>query len=199
MEKSCNTCAKHVQGTAFDDAPQACRECLRGWEFVDGNPVSTLPNWTPIDTHGRLRAALAKGDGTGTDSTEATTFGPLSAPLPAPSDERKGMPVFSGALMYFPDALLALSKHSKAGNDKYNPGEPLHWAKHKSQEHADCIARHLLDIGPEWDALDPETGSLHAVALFWRAGALLQTVIEAKKAGLSVREYQAKLRADATK
>lgn len=95
---------------------------------------------------------------------------------------RKGKPLFSGCLMYFPDALLAVAEHSRKANDKHNPGEPLHWSKDKSKDHADCIARHLLDIGPKWDDTDPEFGSYHATALAWRALALLQTVLERKKA-----------------
>ena len=95
--------------------------------------------------------------------------------------DRKSKPVFSGVLMYFPDAILAVSEHSLAGNTKHNPGEPLRWAKEKSSDQADCIARHLIDIGPNWDAVDPETGSLHAQALAWRALALLQTVLERNK------------------
>lgn len=95
---------------------------------------------------------------------------------------RKNSPVFSGVLQYFPDAMMAISRHSKAGNDKHNPGQPLHWAKDKSKDHADCIARHLIDIGPNWDLTDPETGSYHATALAWRALALLQTLIEKEMA-----------------
>ena len=94
---------------------------------------------------------------------------------------RKDMPVFSGVMQYFPDALLEVAHHSKKGNDKHNPGEPLRWAKEKSSDQADCVARHLIDIGPNWDALDEETGSYHATALAWRALALLQTVLERKK------------------
>lgn len=94
------------------------------------------------------------------------------------SQERKNKPAFSGVLMYFPDAIMAIAEHSKKGNDKHNPGQPMHWAKEKSTDHADCIARHLIDISTNWDATDPETGSLHATALAWRALALLQTVLE---------------------
>lgn len=97
------------------------------------------------------------------------------------SKNRKTQPVFSGVLMYFPDAIKAISEHSLAGNSKHNPGQPLHWAKDKSTDHADCISRHLIDIGPNWDAVDEETGSLHAQALAWRALALLQTVLERQK------------------
>lgn len=94
------------------------------------------------------------------------------------SQNRKNSPVFSGVMQYFPDALMEVSRHSKRGNDKHNPGQPLHWAKDKSKDHADCIARHLIDIGPNWDAIDHETGSYHAAALAWRALALLQILLE---------------------
>lgn len=94
---------------------------------------------------------------------------------------KKSMPLFSGCLTYFPDALLAIAEHSKKGNEKYNSGERLHWAKDKSKDHADSLARHLVEIGPNWDKLDPELGSLHATALAWRALALLQTVLDRKK------------------
>lgn len=100
---------------------------------------------------------------------------------PSTSELRKGQPLFQGCLMYFPDALLAVAEHSRKANDKHNPGEPLHWSKEKSKDHADCIARHLVDIGPDWDETDPEFGSYHATALAWRALALLQTVIDRKR------------------
>lgn len=97
------------------------------------------------------------------------------------SAKRKSMPLFSGCLMYFPDALLAVAEHSRKSNEKHNPGEPLHWSKGKSCDHADCIARHLVDIGQKWDNLDPELNSFHATALAWRALALLQTVLDRSK------------------
>jgi hypothetical protein len=113
------------------------------------------------------------------------------------SAKRKGMPLFGGFLMYFPDAALAVAEHSRKANDKHNPGEPLHWSKNKSKDHADCVARHLIDIGEDWDAIDPEFGSLHAVALAWRAMALAQIVIEAKRVGMTPRQYLDKLAKEA--
>lgn len=98
------------------------------------------------------------------------------------SKERKETPVFTGLLMYFPEAIQAVANHSYKSNQKHNPGQPLHWAREKSKDHADCAARHLLDIGPNWNNIDEETGSYHAVALAWRALALLQTVLEKEKA-----------------
>lgn len=84
--------------------------------------------------------------------------------------DRKGTPLTTGCLDYFRNALEAVARHSKWGNDKHNPGEPLHWAVGKSQDHADCILRHLADRGN----IDPETGKSHSIALAWRALALLE-------------------------
>lgn len=90
------------------------------------------------------------------------------------SDYRKAAPMYSGLLAYFPDALEQVARLSKIGNDKHNPGEPLHWAKGKSNDHKDCIIRHLKDAGE----IDSETGLLHDVSVAWRALANLQTIIE---------------------
>lgn len=90
--------------------------------------------------------------------------------LPEDSDVRKEMPITTGVLDYFPLAFAALARLSKKGNDKHNPGQPLHWARGKSMDHADCIARHLIDRGN----IDPGTGESHSVPLAWRALALLQ-------------------------
>lgn len=114
-------------------------------------------------------------------SNPGCNAGPIKQLPEEKGKHRKSKPVFSGLLMYFPDAMLAIAEHSKKGNDKHNPGEPLRWAKEKSSDQADCVARHLIDIGPNWDAVDQETGSLHATALAWRALALLQTVLERGK------------------
>jgi len=96
----------------------------------------------------------------------------------AESARRKATPIASGVLFYFPDALAEVARLSKAGNDKHNPGEPLHWSRGKSNDHADCIARHLIDAGPDQCAIDEEDGILHATKTAWRALANLQVVLE---------------------
>jgi hypothetical protein len=78
-------------------------------------------------------------------------------------------------LDYFPAALAAIARLSKYGNDKHNPGEPLHWSRSKSSDHADCIGRHLADRG----IIDPETQMSHTVEVAWRGLALLQEELEA--------------------
>lgn len=87
---------------------------------------------------------------------------------------RKNTPIFSGLLAYFPDACAAVARLSKIGNDKHNPGKPMHWAREKSTDHHDCVARHLMDV----EAIDPDTGLPHAVHLAWRALALAQLTLE---------------------
>lgn len=92
--------------------------------------------------------------------------------------ERKATPITSGVLDYFPLALAAVAQCSKAGNDQHNPGQPLHWAKEKSTDHADCIARHLIDRG----SFDTD-GIRHSAKLAWRALAQLQIELESAQRG----------------
>lgn len=87
--------------------------------------------------------------------------------------ERKDRPLALGVLDYFPDALMEVAFTSKIGNDQHNPGQPLHWAKEKSTDHADCILRHLIDRG----TFDTD-GVRHSAKVAWRALALLQTEID---------------------
>jgi hypothetical protein len=93
--------------------------------------------------------------------------------LPIDAKDRKNIPLVSGLLNYFPDALVAVACVSKAGSEQHHPGEPLHWDKSKSTDHADCIVRHLLERGT-WDV----DGMRHSAKVAWRALALLQIEIE---------------------
>ncbi len=93
--------------------------------------------------------------------------------LPTDSEERKNVPLYTGCMAYFPDALVEVARLSQFGNDKHNPGEPLHWSREKSGDHADCILRHQL----EWNKMD-EFGFYHAVPVAWRSLAQLQTLLE---------------------
>ena len=60
---------------------------------------------------------------------------------------RKLLPIISGCLWYFPDALAAVSHVSHVGNQQHNPGQSMHWAQDKSTDHVDCIGRHLAQLG----------------------------------------------------
>lgn len=93
--------------------------------------------------------------------------------LPEDAAERKSAPMCEGVLDYFPNALAEVAKVSKFGNDKHNPGQPLHHSRGKSLDHADCILRHLVDRGK----LD-SNGIRHSACVAWRALALLQEELE---------------------
>jgi hypothetical protein len=101
--------------------------------------------------------------------------GDLTGPLPSNSSERKGVPLVTGVLDYFPAALAEVAKVSKAGNDKHNgPTTPLHHSRGRSTDHADALLRHLVDRG----GIDPDTGQRHSAEVAWRALALLQQELE---------------------
>ena len=93
--------------------------------------------------------------------------------LPTGRQERKDVPIATGVLDYFPDALAEVAKVSKIGNDQHNPGEPLHWAKEKSSDEGDCLIRHFLERG----TIDTD-GTRHSAKVAWRALALLQRELE---------------------
>jgi hypothetical protein len=93
--------------------------------------------------------------------------------LPVGAQERKDTPICAGVLDYFPLAMAEIARISKAGNDQHNPGQPLHWSRGKSTDHADCVVRHLLDRG----TIDVD-GQRHTAKAAWRMLALLQTELE---------------------
>lgn len=97
--------------------------------------------------------------------------------LPTTAAERKATPICTGFVDYFGDAMAVVAQVSKVGNDQHNPGQPLHWAKEKSTDHADCIMRHLIDRG----TTDTD-GIRHTAKVAWRAMALLQTELDAERA-----------------
>ncbi|MCZ2099184.1 MAG: hypothetical protein LC121_23580 [Anaerolineae bacterium] len=163
-EKLCGTCAHRDENPLMGP----CRGCYRyaRWEPVDDLPAA---DYLPAD------------------------FVPVSAPdmtLPADSAERKEYPIYSGVLRYFPAALAGVARHSKLGNDKHNPGEPLHHARGKSMDHEDCILRHLVDLSDllarrermvfthRGEREMAEQILTEANALAWRALALAQRLHE---------------------
>lgn len=92
------------------------------------------------------------------------------------AQNRKNTPVYSGFIKYFPRAMGEVTRVSKKGNDQHNPGQPLHWAKEKSTDHLDCIARHLTDHAK--GALHDTDGQLHLAKVAWRAMAALEIYLE---------------------
>ncbi len=96
-------------------------------------------------------------------------------------DKRKTMPVYSGCLKYFPDAIREVARTSYLGNIQHHPEAPLHWDRSKSTDELDALTRHLLEAG----TVDTD-GVLHSAKVAWRALANLQKELEQKgKAPLS--------------
>lgn len=127
------------------------------------------------------------GSNGGSTVDEVEESGPPTLPSVQPTDAppfmsddsevRKKMPVASGVLAYFPDALMCVSWISRVGNEKHNPGEPLHWAKAKSFDEPDAEVRHMLDhlrgLPPD-PGLEPLGHLGHLASKAWRALAHLQ-------------------------
>lgn len=95
--------------------------------------------------------------------------------LPTEAKERKAVPICTGVLDYFPDALAEVAHCSRVGNDQHNPGQPLHWAKEKSTDEADALVRHLIDRGKR-----DKDGVRHSAKVAWRALAMLQRELDAE-------------------
>lgn len=89
------------------------------------------------------------------------------------TEDRKKIPVYSGVLKYFPDAIKEVAKCSYAGNEQHNPGTALHWDRSKSGDELDALMRHLIDAG----TIDTD-GIRHSAKVAWRALANLQKEIE---------------------
>ena len=86
---------------------------------------------------------------------------------------RKTMPVFSGVLKYFPDAIREVAKTSWIGNQQHHPNKPLHWDRSKSGDELDALTRHLMEAG------NIDTDLIrHSAKVAWRALANLQKELE---------------------
>ena len=94
---------------------------------------------------------------------------------------RKTYPIGTGALDYFPDAIAEVAHVSYVATQQHHPGQPMHWDRTKSQDHADCLMRHFVERG----TLDTD-GIRHSAKIAWRALALLQLELEAAEQRESV-------------
>lgn len=106
--------------------------------------------------------------------------------LPTDDKARKALPIFTGVMMYFPDAIAAVAQVSKVGNDQHNPGEPLHWAREKSTDQMNTAQRHMIDHGRR--NLKDTDGTYHLAKAIWRLCAELQLTIEKEQAGTTLAE-----------
>ena len=104
--------------------------------------------------------------------------------LPTDAKDRKDIPLATGCVDYFPDALAAVASLSRIGNEQHNPGKPLHWDRSKSGDEADALMRHFVQRG----TFDTD-GVLHSTKVCWRALALLQKEIEHNNIAYKVQLY----------
>jgi len=93
--------------------------------------------------------------------------------LPTDAKERKNVPIATGVIDYFPDAIVAVAELSRVGNEQHNPGKPLHWDRSKSGDESDALMRHFIERG----TMDSD-GVRHSTKVAWRALANLQKEIE---------------------
>ena len=93
------------------------------------------------------------------------------------AQSRKATPVFSGCIKYFPNALKAVAKCSKVGNDQHHKDKPLHWDMNKSADEYDAMIRHLIDH--QENPIDDDN-VLHLTKVAWRALAGLERYLTGK-------------------
>ena len=91
--------------------------------------------------------------------------------------ERKAIPIATGFIDYFPDAVAEVAHLSHVANEQHNPGTPIHWDRAKSGDESDALMRHFMERGK----IDDD-GQRHTAKVAWRALALLQKEIEGEKA-----------------
>jgi hypothetical protein len=76
----------------------------------------------------------------------------------------------------FAAPLAEVAQVSWHGNDKHNPGQPLHHTRGKSMDHPDCIARHHVEAGGF------DGPMRHSACKLWRGLAAWQLQLEAEGA-----------------
>lgn len=133
-----------------------------------------MPSQRTIDEHADQAAdnARPRDHSDGDRGSGSPTGGRLLDRLT--SEQRKEYPMATGLLDYFPDACAEVSHVSFLGNQKHNPGQPLHWSRAKSADHADCTVRHMST------RMDMDGSIMHLSEAAWRAMAELQIALEKK-------------------
>ena len=86
--------------------------------------------------------------------------------LPTDAKQRKSIPIYTGFIKYFPDAIVEVTKQSVIGSKQHH-GDKVWWDKSKSKDELDSLMRHMIE------------GDWAAVA--WRAMANLQRELDKKK------------------
>lgn len=139
--------------------------------------IALLPGWDGANARGSVWEHEVAAELLGIPVYDARCQVPPRArsPLPVGKQERKTRPITSGVLDYFPGALAEVALVSYSSTAQHHPGQPMHWERRKSSDHADCITRHLVERGTVDD-----DGMRHSAKLAWRALALLQEELEAE-------------------
>lgn len=65
-----------------------------------------------------------------------------------PGADRKNMPVYTGVMKYFPNAIKYVSKISQAGNDQHHPEKPL-----LKMELSERILKEKLKDNPDYNLI----------------------------------------------
>lgn len=86
---------------------------------------------------------------------------------------RKGIPVATGVIDYFPLALQEIARVSLAGQKQHGIEGKLRWARELSADESDALIRHFIERGT-----DDTDGLPHTAKMAWRALALLQKELE---------------------
>lgn len=145
-----------------------CSACGKAWT----DPEAAVMTTSEIEDNWRRINSVENAAGYGYN----IEIRPMKQTLPTDAALRKEVPIATGVLDYFPDALADVARLSRRGNEQHNPGKPLHWDRSKSTDEADCLIRHFLERG----TFDVD-GIRHSAKVAWRALALLQKEIEAYK------------------
>lgn len=123
----------------------------------------TPPEWatalleSPNDSRLADNILEAYSQRLGTDTKKST--------LPEDAAARKAIPLYTGCINYFPNALAAVAALSlKGGLQHGQTASTLHWDRSKSSDNLDAMMRHVID--GDWDAVA------------WRALAHLETTLE---------------------
>lgn len=96
--------------------------------------------------------------------------------LPSDYKERKGIPIATGVLDYFPLTMAEIAKASMAGNKQHLDGKPLQWDRSKSSDDADAMIRHYIDRYE----IDSD-GVSEVGKMAWRACAVAEKILEELK------------------
>ena len=159
-EKRMNVIAQNGnEGLHYDDMTED-----QQWQYVEGLEVTDDCD-NPVIIHYDL-------DG------EITEIEVNNAEVVADkAQERKNIPVYSGFVKYFPNAMKEVAVCSRIANEQHHAGKPLHWDMDKSTDELDAMMRHLIDHTSE--PIDDD-GIRHMTKVAWRAMAMLERVLTNK-------------------